>query len=66
MGCIMDEEDRIRNLKKLQLYIKNRQYPPRMERDKALVLHALERRIFELNGMINHGLCSEPQIQTEI
>ena len=57
----MNKENRIRNLKKLHTTIKKRQYPSRMERDKAMVLHALERRIFAING-VNHDLCSEPQI----
>lgn len=60
-GCIMDKENRIRNIKKLHTTIKKRQYPPRMERDKAMVLYALERRIFAING-VNHGFCSEPQV----
>ena len=61
----MDKENQIRNLKKLHTTIKKRQYPPRMERDRVMVLDALERRISAING-VNHGLCSEPQIQAEV
>lgn len=61
----MDKDSRLRRLKKIYADILKRQYPARMQKDKALVLHALERRIFKLNGD-GYGLHSEQKIQAPI
>ena len=57
----MDKELRLKRLQELHSTISKRRYPTHMDEDKALVLHALERRIFKLNGECC-GLRSEPQI----
>lgn len=54
----VDKKARIKNLRELHTAIKERHYPAHMERDRVLVLHALERLIFSING-ISYGLRSE-------
>ncbi len=46
----MDKRLRVKQLWKIYTIISKRRYPARMLKDKLLVLRALERRIFELNG----------------
>ena len=54
----LKKKARIKHLRELHSIIKHRQYPSRMTRDRGMVLHALERRIFKLNGGCR-GLRSE-------
>jgi len=60
-----NREARIKNLRNLHQTIKKRHYPAYMEKDKETVLHALERRIFAING-VNYGLRSEQKVQAGI
>lgn len=48
----MDQDKKVRtkNLRELYQTIKKCQYPDRMELDKALMMSALEKRIFVING----------------
>jgi len=49
----MDKKMRIKRLRDLHRDIKEKEYPPRMETDRVLVLRELEDRIFQLAGGIH-------------